>query len=72
MDRIASHASGRFSGDQFAVYVANRYVVPELKAVELPLFASGELSLDALTKAYIPNTSATRLPSPRLPAKPTT
>ena len=39
--RIASHASGRLSGDQFAVYVANRYVVPELKAAELALFASG-------------------------------
>ena len=51
--RIASHASGRLSGDQFAVYVANRYVIPELKMVELPLFASGELNLDALTKRYI-------------------
>jgi hypothetical protein len=26
--RLASHASGRFSGDQFCVYVANRLVVP--------------------------------------------
>jgi hypothetical protein len=51
--RIASHASGRLSGDQFCVYVANRYVVPELKPAELPLFASGELNLDALTKRYI-------------------
>ena len=51
--RIASHASGRLSGDQFCVYVANRYVVPELKTMELPLFASGELNLDALTKRYI-------------------
>lgn len=51
--RIASHESGRLSGDQFCVYVANRYVVPELKPMELPLFASGELTLDALTKRYI-------------------
>ena len=51
--RIASHASGRLSGDQFCVYVANRYVVPQLTAVELPQFASGELNLDALTKRYI-------------------
>ena len=45
--------SGRLSGDQFCVYVANRYVVPELKPRELPLFASGELNLDALAKRYI-------------------
>lgn len=51
--RIASHASGRLSGDQFCVYVANRYVVPELKTTELPHFASGELNLDTLTKRYI-------------------
>jgi len=51
--RIASHASGRLSGDQFCVYVASRYVVPQLEPTELPLFASGELTLDALTKRYI-------------------
>lgn len=51
--RIASHASGRLSGDQFCVYVANRLVVPELRQMELPQFASGELNLDALTKSYI-------------------
>lgn len=51
--RLASHASGRLSGDQFCVYVANRYVVPELKPADLPLFASGDLSLDGLTKVYI-------------------
>src|SRR3954453_19387260 len=51
--RIASHASGRLSGDQFSVYVAKPYVVPGLKQMELPLFASGELNLDALTKRYI-------------------
>lgn len=51
--RIASHASGRLSGDQFCVYVANRYVVPELTTWQLPLFASGELNLDELTRRYI-------------------
>ncbi len=51
--RIASHASGRLSGDQFCVYVANRYVVPKLTPIELSQFASGELNLDALTKRYI-------------------
>ena len=51
--RLASHASGRLSGDQFCVYVANRLVVPSMTPEQLPKFASGELSLDKLTKAYI-------------------
>lgn len=51
--RLSSHASGRLSGDQFCVYVANRLVVPELKQEELKKFATGELKLDELTKAFI-------------------
>ena len=51
--RLNSHASGRLSGDQFCVYVANRFVIPSLKAEELPLFASGSLTLDARTKTFI-------------------
>ena len=51
--RLASHASGRLSGDQFCVYVANRLVVPSIRPEQLPKFASGELNLDKLTKAYI-------------------
>lgn len=51
--RLHSHASGRLSGDQFCVYVANRLVIPSLTPDQLPRFASGELSLDRLTKAYI-------------------
>ena len=51
--RLHSHASGRLSGDQFCVYVANRLVIPALTPSELPLFASGELKLDVLTKQYI-------------------
>ena len=51
--RLNSHASGRLSGDQFCVYVANRFVIPSLKAEELPLFASGKLTLDARTKTFI-------------------
>lgn len=37
------------------MYVANRFVIPSLKAEELPLFASGALTLDARTKAFIHN-----------------
>lgn len=51
--RLASHASGRLSGDKFCVYVANRFVIPSLTKEQLPLFASAEINLDQLTKTYI-------------------
>jgi hypothetical protein len=51
--RLESHASGRLSGDQFCVYVANRLVIPSLSADHLPQFADGEMTLDRLTKVYI-------------------
>jgi hypothetical protein len=51
--RLESHASGRLSGDQFCVYVANRLVLPSLGLDELRKFASGENTLDRLTKSYI-------------------
>ena len=53
INRLASHASGRLSGDQFCVYVANRLVIPNLQAEQLNKFASGELTLDRLTRTYI-------------------
>ena len=51
--RLASHASGRLSGDQFCVYVANRLVIPSLKPEQLARFVSGEVNLDSLTKTFI-------------------
>lgn len=51
--RLRSHASGRLSGDQFCVYVANRLVLPELRPDELRRFATGEVNLDQFTKSYI-------------------
>jgi len=51
--RLNSHASGRLSGDQFCVYVANRLVIPTLSKDDLPKFRDGELRLDTLTKKYI-------------------
>jgi hypothetical protein len=51
--RLQSHSTGRLSGDQFCVSVANRLVIPYLKQNDLTLFASGELKLDTLTKRYI-------------------
>ena len=51
--RLHSHASGRLSGDQFCVYVANRLVLPALSAEELAHFASGRHTLDAYTRRMI-------------------
>ena len=51
--RLASHASGRLSGDQFCVYVANRFVIPSISPDMLPRFADGSLRLDELTRRYI-------------------
>ncbi|MBW3140562.1 hypothetical protein KUV56_13760 [Ferrimonas balearica] len=51
--RLGSHASGRLSGDQFCVYVANRLVLPTLSPEQLPKFSTGELRLDYLTKQFI-------------------
>ncbi len=51
--RLASHASGRLSGDQFCVYVANRFVIPSISPDMLSRFADGSLRLDELTKRYI-------------------
>jgi hypothetical protein len=47
--RLASPASGRLSGDQFCVYVANRLVIPSLKQEQLVKFATSELNLVCLT-----------------------
>jgi len=51
--RLHSHASGRLSGNQFCVYVANRLVIPSLKPEQLAEFGTGAINLDRLTKAYI-------------------
>ena len=51
--RLNSHASGRRSGDQFCVYVCDRFIVPELTASQRRQLAAGSLSLDGLTREYI-------------------
>jgi hypothetical protein len=51
--RLGSHASGRRSGDQFCVYVADRLVLATLSASEIAEIAAGELSLDARVRRYI-------------------
>lgn len=51
--RLASHASGRRSGDQFCVYVCDRFVIPRLTPADKTALADGERLLDARTRAYI-------------------
>ena len=52
-DRLDSHRSGRRSGDQFAVYVCDRFVLADLTPEDIMRVAAGELSLDAKTRLYI-------------------
>jgi hypothetical protein len=51
--RLKAHAAGRRSGNQFCVYVCDRFVVPGLTAEQQREIGAGELSLDVLTRAYI-------------------
>lgn len=51
--RLQSHWSGRLSGDQFCVYVANRLVIPDLTPDKLERFRDGSLRLDQLTQRHI-------------------
>jgi len=50
--RLASHASGRRSGDQFCIYICDRLVLPTLHN-RFPEIAAGQLSLDKLTREFI-------------------
>lgn len=51
--RLNSHAMGRRSGDQFCVYICDRFVVPRLTGEQQTQVGDGALSLDALTKKHI-------------------
>jgi hypothetical protein len=51
--RLNSHASGRRSGDQFCVYVADRLVLATLTAPQVDLIAAGQLRLDDLVRSRI-------------------
>ena len=52
-ERLNSHASGRRSGDQFCVYVADRLVLPQLTHQKITDIGAGSLSLDNLIRDYI-------------------
>jgi hypothetical protein len=51
--RLRSHASGRRSGDQFCVYVADHYVMPELSREQIEAIRDSRLSMDALVRDKI-------------------
>lgn len=51
--RLHSHASGRRSGDQFCVYIADRFVLPTLTAEDVQAIASGRHQMDAFVRRYI-------------------
>ena len=50
--RLASHASGRRSGDQFCVYVCDRLVLPTVRD-QIDDIAAGRFSLDQATRDYV-------------------
>jgi hypothetical protein len=58
--RLASHASGRRSGDQFCVYVADRFVLPRLDEETIQAVGDGSASLDSLVREYIHDNLAYR------------
>lgn len=51
--RLRSHASGRRSGDQFCIYVADHYVMPDLTREQIEAIRDGQLSMDALIREHI-------------------
>lgn len=52
-DRIRAHASGSRSGDQLAVYVADRLVLPTLSQLDIAAVAEGRVAMDRLIRNYI-------------------
>ena len=51
--RLESHARGKRGNDQFNVYVADRFVLPQLEPSEITAIANGTLSFDRRIKNYI-------------------
>jgi hypothetical protein len=51
--RLQSHASGRRSGDQFCVYVADRLVLATLSQDDITAIVAGRHPMDAFVRRYI-------------------
>lgn len=60
-DRLYHHSTGRRSGDQFCVYVADRLVLPSLSGTDLANIASGHLLLDDFVYVYVQDRLSYRL-----------
>ena len=52
-DRLDSHWRGIRSGGQLAVYIFDRFIVPNLTEEQRLQFGSGELEGDSLTRDFI-------------------
>lgn len=53
LGRLSSHASGRRSGDQFCVYVADRLLLPRLSRKQVNDIAVGAVSMDSLVRELV-------------------
>jgi hypothetical protein len=51
--RLNSHFLGKRSGDQFCVYVADRFVLPILSKKDITAIATGRHRMDAFVRRYI-------------------
>jgi hypothetical protein len=51
--RLKSHYQGRRSGDQFCVYVGDRYVLLDLTEIERRGIAAGTLSMDQKIRDFV-------------------
>ena len=51
--RLHSHASGARSGDQFCVYIADRFVLPRLTQDQIKAISERTIAFDHLVRAYI-------------------
>jgi hypothetical protein len=51
--RLNSHASGRRLGDQFNVYICDRFIVPAFTLSQLRELREGRLILDLMTRSFI-------------------
>ena len=51
--RLGMHASGKRGNDQFNVYVADRFVLPQLEQSQIDEIAAGAPLFDDLVKDYV-------------------
>lgn len=53
LTRLKSHRTGLRSGDQFCLYVCDRFIIPVLDTETQQKLAAGERLLDGLTRKFI-------------------